>query len=149
MTATEILNYVEECGISESDFAYGEFGDQELFNNYSEELMRHKEAKSNFSRDTFKIYRINEMDSKSIWELEKEEFEAAGSPKSPLGEWKEVEKYGGEGQGETWYSIKHFIDHDVYIRTDGYYSSYNGTDFNDGYGSEVKPVQKTVTAYEG
>lgn len=65
-----------------------------------------------------------------------------------LGEIKEVDSYGGEGQGETWYTIKHFVDHDVYIRTDGFYSSYNGTDFYDGWGEEVKPVQKTVTVYE-
>jgi hypothetical protein len=36
----------------------------------------------------------------------------------------------------------------VYIKTDGFYSSYNGTDFDYGFGSEVKPVQKTVTVFE-
>lgn len=65
-----------------------------------------------------------------------------------VGEWKEVSQYGGEGQGEDWYSVKHFEDHDVYIKTDGYYSSYNGTDFDNGYGEEVRPVQKTITVYE-
>lgn len=65
-----------------------------------------------------------------------------------LGECKEIEKYGGEDQGSTWYSVKYFKDHDVYIRTDGYYSSYNGTEFDEGYGYEVKPAQKTITVYE-
>lgn len=64
--------------------------------------------------------------------------------------WKEVEQYGGEDQGSTWYSVKYFPDHDVYIRVDGYYSSYNGTDFNgwDGDCKEVRPKQKTITVYE-
>lgn len=65
-----------------------------------------------------------------------------------LGEVKEVDQYGGEGEGERWWSTKHFVDHDVYIKTRGYYSSYNGTDFDYGYGEEVKPVQKTITVFE-
>lgn len=65
-----------------------------------------------------------------------------------LGECEEIEQYGGEGEGSTWYSVKYFKDHDVYIRTDGYYTSYHGTDFDDGYGYEVKPAQKTITVYE-
>ena len=70
------------------------------------------------------------------------------SPLENIGEWEEIEQYGGEGQGETWYSIKFFKDHDVYIRTDGFYSSYNGTDFEEGFGEEVKPKLKTITVYE-
>lgn len=67
-----------------------------------------------------------------------------------LGEIKEVQRYGGEDQGSTWYSVKYFKDHDVYIRVDGYYSSYEGTDFYDGWGccSEVKPIEKLITVYE-
>lgn len=67
-----------------------------------------------------------------------------------LGEIKEIEQYGGEGQGDTWYSIKHFVDHNIFIKVSGFYSSYNGTDFYDGWNecSEVKPQQKTVTVYE-
>lgn len=64
-----------------------------------------------------------------------------------VGEWTEVYQYGGEGEGDHWESVKHFTDHDVYIRTTGYYQSYCGTDFYDGYGTEVKPQQKTVTVY--
>lgn len=65
-----------------------------------------------------------------------------------LGEIKEVDSYGGEGQGETWYKVNYFVDHNVYIRTDGFYTSYNGTDFEDGFGEEVRPTQKTITVYE-
>ena len=62
----------------------------------------------------------------------------------------EVDSYGGEGQGDTWYVVYHFPNHDVYIRVDGYYQSYDGTEFYDGWGccKEVKPVQKTITVYE-
>lgn len=64
-----------------------------------------------------------------------------------LGEIIEVEQHGGEEQGSDWYSVKHFPKHGVYIKTSGYYSSYNGTDFDDGYGEEVKPTEKTITVY--
>ena len=65
-----------------------------------------------------------------------------------VGEWEEVDQYGGEGQGDTWYSVKYFKDHNVYIKTDGFYSSYNGTEFDEGYGREVFSKQKTITVYE-
>jgi len=67
-----------------------------------------------------------------------------------LGEIKEVTQKGGEGEGNEWYSVKYFTDHDIYIRVDGYYSSYNGTDFDNGWDccEEVKPQQKTITVYE-
>ena len=64
--------------------------------------------------------------------------------------WEEVDQYGGEGQGDTWYSIKYFPEHDVYIRVNGWYQSYNGTEFYNGWEccEEVKPKQKTITVYE-
>ena len=65
-----------------------------------------------------------------------------------LGEIKVVDEYGGEGQGETWFCVFHFKDHDVYIRVNGFYSSYCGVEFYDGYGHEVKPIEKTITVYE-
>lgn len=65
-----------------------------------------------------------------------------------LGKVEEVEQYGGEGKGDTWYSVKHFVDHDVYIRIDGWYASYNGAEFDEGYGKEVKPQEKVITVYE-
>lgn len=70
------------------------------------------------------------------------------NPLENVGEWEEIEQVGGEDEGSTWYSVKFFKDHNVYIKTQGYYSSYNGTDFDYGYGDEVKPVERTVTFYE-
>jgi len=63
--------------------------------------------------------------------------------------WEEIEQYGGEDKGSVWYSVKYFPDHDVYLKVDGWYSSYTGAEFNgwnDVY--EVKPIQKTITVYE-
>lgn len=65
-----------------------------------------------------------------------------------IGVWEEIEQVGGEDEGSTWYSVKYFKDHDVYIRTDGFYQSYHGTDFNYGFGKEVKPKKKTITVFE-
>ena len=66
-----------------------------------------------------------------------------------LGIVKQVANHGGEGKGEDWWVIYHFIDHNVYIKVNGYYQSYNGTEFYDGWDccSEVKPIQKTITVY--
>lgn len=67
-----------------------------------------------------------------------------------LGEIEEVAQKGGESMGSEWYSVKYFKDHDVYIKVEGYYSSYDGTHF-DGWDeacSEVEPQQKTITIYE-
>jgi len=60
-----------------------------------------------------------------------------------------VDQHGGEGEGEEWYIVYHFVDHDVYVRVDGWYQSYHGTEF-DGWGScrEVRPQQRMVTFYE-
>lgn len=62
--------------------------------------------------------------------------------------WEEVEQVGGEGQGDTWYSVKYFKDLDIYLNVDGWYSSYNGTDI-DGWGAvtEVRPTEKTIIVY--
>lgn len=73
------------------------------------------------------------------------------NPLVNIGAWKELEQHGGEGEGSNWYSVKHFIDHDVYIKTSGFYASYSGTDFDGDIAdcsAEVKPKEKTITVYE-
>jgi hypothetical protein len=91
---------------------------------------------------------INEIENQ---EISISDF-AYGEMENPLpiiGYWEEVEQHGGEGRGEDWYSVKYFKDQNIYIKTSGFYSSYNGTDFEDDvYGEEVKPVSKTITVYE-
>jgi hypothetical protein len=75
------------------------------------------------------------------------EYESRTLPE--LGEIKEVEQVGGEGEGDHWHSVKYFVEHDIYIYVKGWYSSYNGTDFYDGWDccSEVRPQEKTITVY--
>lgn len=62
--------------------------------------------------------------------------------------WEErcVDHYGGEGQGEKYYTVHYFPTVDMYIRFNGYYQSYNGADYIDC--KEVYPEQKVITVYE-
>lgn len=64
--------------------------------------------------------------------------------------WEQIDQVGGEDEGSHWHSVKYFKDHDVYIKVTGWYSSYNGTDFEswDDACSEVRPQQKTIAVYE-
>jgi hypothetical protein len=52
-----------------------------------------------------------------------------------------------EGGGDYSMVVRHFKDYGVYIRQTGFYSSYNGTDWNNDF-TEVKPTEKTITVYE-
>jgi hypothetical protein len=67
-----------------------------------------------------------------------------------LGPVKQVFRKGGMDQGSDWQRVYHFVDHDVYIKVDGYYSSYCGTEFEDGWDSlsEVRPKEVTITIFE-
>jgi hypothetical protein len=67
-----------------------------------------------------------------------------------LGNIREVYQQGGEGKGDYWKSVKHFVEHDVYIQVIGFYSSYNGVLFEDWESScnQVIPKEKTITVYE-
>lgn len=61
-----------------------------------------------------------------------------------------VDSYGGEGQGDTYYSVYKFTDNssgeEVYLKFNGWYASYNGAEYTDL--SIVRPKEKTVVAYE-
>lgn len=49
------------------------------------------------------------------------------------------------------YYVNYFIEHDIYVKTQGYYDSYDSYEtFEDAesYGFEVKPIEKVVTFYE-
>jgi hypothetical protein len=62
----------------------------------------------------------------------------------------DVYSKGGEGEGEDWRRVHHFEDHNVFIEIRGDYSSYNGTEFYDGWDCvrQVTPQEKLVTVYE-
>jgi len=88
------------------------------------------------------------FDSELYEDLSYKEKEDKAMELLGLGPIEEMEQVGGEGQGDLWYVVYHFVDHGVYIKTRGSYSSYNGTDFYEGWGSEVKPTLKTITVFE-
>ena len=66
-----------------------------------------------------------------------------------------VESFGGEGEGERRWLVfkvtpKNGVVDDAaprYFKKEGYYSSWDGSDW-DGAFTEVRPVEKYVTAYE-
>lgn len=62
----------------------------------------------------------------------------------------EVSQKGGYEEGTHWESVLYFSAHDIYIKFTGYYSSYEGIEFDDMFqaAKEVKPHDKTITVYE-
>jgi hypothetical protein len=80
------------------------------------------------------------------------DFGHSGGEKSTteeIGAIEEVDRHGGEGQGEDWWRVYFFPKHDIYMKVSGWYSSGNGVDF-EGWEdvTQVKPQKKTITVYE-
>ena len=67
-----------------------------------------------------------------------------------LGEIKLVDSQGGCDKGSNWFRVHHFVNHDVYIKTSGYYSSYEGVNVDswDENCSQVYPKSVMVQIYE-
>ena len=146
LNADQIIELIKRSDISVGKFAEGDFS-------FLEEFLGHPE------QDKADVAEYGVLDALSwrerrekgcydrwreLWmKLEDESLILSG-----IGRWNEVEQYGGQNCGSNWYSIKHFYDHDVFIKTTGYYQSDHGTDFHEGYGHEVKLVKKTVKVYE-
>lgn len=147
LTGEEILEKIENSGLSISEYAHEGVSDIDFFEDYSDELKVHIAKVKELNWSDRKQYEKLVLEGARLIDMQKKEFEAAGSPKI-VGEVKEIEQYGGEDMGSTWYTIKHFVDHGVYIKTEGYYQSYNGTDFHEGYGQVVTQKQKTITVFE-
>lgn len=80
---------------------------------------------------------IDELDDDSPIDL-KADYEK-------LGKIEMVKHRGGEGEGDSYYSVYHFIDHDVYIQFDGWWVSHAGAEYNEMF--EVWPEQVTITQY--
>lgn len=156
LTAQQILKIIEE-NYSERSFAYNEWLDTDNVEVPSEVGEKEQEERDAFWKSIEEEMKAlnyterqnhpkyieyfnmpNEYETKDKWVLDY----------LGLGEVEEVAQYGGEDMGSTWYSVKYFKDHDVYIRIDGHYTSYNGADFYDGYGREVVEKEKTVVVWE-
>ena len=61
---------------------------------------------------------------------------------------KVVEHYGGEGEGELYYTVYRFDNGNLslYVRFNGWYQSYEGSEYDSH--EEVVPVQETVTVFK-
>lgn len=59
-----------------------------------------------------------------------------------------VDNHGGEGEGDDYWSVYKFTkgDDTVFVKFQGWYASYHGSDFNEWF--FVEPKQKTITVYE-
>jgi hypothetical protein len=55
-----------------------------------------------------------------------------------------VEQFGGEGHGDDYWSVYKFTKNDesCYVKFDGYYASYNGSDYDEWFFVEPKEVMK-------
>lgn len=62
-----------------------------------------------------------------------------------LGEFEVVDEYGGEGQGDDYYTVYYFKDHNVCIKFSGWYASSHGSEYEDM--SEVFPQEVTKVQY--
>lgn len=60
---------------------------------------------------------------------------------------KHEDSYGGEGQGDEYWSVYAFTrdDEKVYVQFNGWYASYNGAEFTEWY--FVEPKQKVITVF--
>ncbi len=159
MDFKEIMEKVKEVFEEVSNFAYGEeynisedfkFSEDltkktEEYNKIYEEWKNHPGYNDSKQRDEkYEALLENFKNTPNPQKLQEiEYFESIG-----LGEMEEVDQYGGEGQGDTWYSVKFFPKHNVYIKVNGWYQSHSGTDFNGWEDcNEVSPKEKTITVY--
>jgi hypothetical protein len=147
MTAQEIIQKLKDSGISIEDFAHEEVGGN--IEDYLEAVEAQK-VRSEFRAKYLKAYIWEAGKDTEYNNLPNEYYIAKTKFRESLGlNWEEVDQYGGEGKGDTWYSVKYFPEHDVYLKVSGWHASYDGTSFN-GWSDceEVKKVTKTVEVYE-
>jgi hypothetical protein len=59
-----------------------------------------------------------------------------------------VDQHGGEGEGEQYWSVYKFTKEgqNVFVKFNGWYQSYNGSEFTDWF--FVEPKDRVVTFYE-
>lgn len=63
-------------------------------------------------------------------------------------EYKLVDRYGGEGEGDRHWFVLYFPESNTFLRARGYYQSYDGSDYSSSKWEEVIPKEKTITVYE-
>lgn len=62
-----------------------------------------------------------------------------------IGPWECVEHHGGEGEGDSYWTIYYFKAHNIYLDFNGWYASHHGAEFTNLV--EVFPTQVTKTEY--
>lgn len=134
LTGKEIIDKLSNTHLTVSDFAYG------LRRFLPEDALKY----SNFSKG-------KDWDNPECKLMSAEnKIKVDQFFKDLVGEWEEVSQHGGEGEGDNWYSVKYFKDHDVYLKVNGYYQSHYGTDFGSWKDAvkTVVPKEKVITIYE-
>ena len=135
MNAKELIDLVEK-NFNRRYWGYLEdFSEYYEGDTYSEKIPKY---------DDFRVG--GEVDY-TAFRKERERVEKFILEKLNLGEFVQVDQYGGEDQGSTFYSIVHFKDHDIYLRWDGWYASYDGW-YLENPPTEVKPKTKQITVFE-
>ena len=119
--------------------------------NYQEILAKMEEigiTKGIFSGDE---RHTEDVDYEESFEFRKKELEVEG-----LGRIVTVLEEGGYNDlqdgayGCDWKIVRHFVDHDVYIQLEAFYSSYEGVEVEDDdvQYEQVIPREKTVIVYD-
>lgn len=96
-------------------------------------------------------YEVGSSDQEDSSWLDEEELEALSNLRTNGLSWTKVKSHGGgEGDGEKCWSVYKFNHVDfpesVYIKFDGWYQSYNGSEYQQFF--VVTPVERMVTFYE-
>lgn len=80
------------------------------------------------------------------WDAFQEEIWGDGTVELASGTAKTLKRFGGEGKGDAYYVV--FQIGDKFYRVDGYYSSWEGVNWDSAEPYEVKPVEVTVIKYK-
>lgn len=150
-TAEELLKIIKD-NYSESSYAFGDWSEAkvEIPAGLGE---KEQKAKQDFYVENLQGLTYNQQKESPHWETYQNMPSKYGVTdlyvlnELGLGKVEDIYQRGGEGEGERWYQVWYFKDHDVYLRIDGHYTSDHGTEFYDGYGYQVFPREKTITVY--
>lgn len=92
------------------------------------------------------VAKLGEMDVRPRdlgWDYDSEEMKKAFGTVSVV----KGASTGGEDEGSAYRRVLNFEDQGVFIAITGYYTSYDGTEW-DNYFTHVTPREKTITVYE-
>ena len=96
---------------------------------------------------TYDDFKANDNVDYAALRKERERVRDAILKKLGIGEVDQLDQYGGEGQGDSFWSVIHFKDHDIYLKWSGWYASYDGW-YLESPPEEVKPKTKEIVVYE-